>query len=203
MVLVPMVLVPMVQVSSPPPSVLSSTAPSVVPPRSPLPTRHPRGSPYFLSHRLPRFQSLSSTNWAKWSLARWGVFLTPPTSPAPTVPLPHPSQLARELAAFNLTITEACADHRPEVVKKAICDELASLITDTGSLEPAFTTEKQLPMHLLLQHKTDTGGKNVKTKARVVLGGNCQNRDEDRTLLPSAPGCKPSFYSWVSPTCTL
>lgn len=53
--------------------------------------------------------------------------------------LRHPSHLARELAAYNLTITEVFADHGPEVVKKATCNELASLITDMGSLESVFT----------------------------------------------------------------
>ncbi len=80
---------------------------------------------------------------------------------------------------YNLSITEASVAHGPQVVENAIKDELRSLITETKALEPCFTKEKQLPMHLILVHKYDTNSVFVKTKARLVIGGNLQHRDED------------------------
>ena len=82
-------------------------------------------------------------------------------------------------SAFNLTITEAATDHGPEVVKVAISDELRSLVEETRALVPCFTREKQFPMHLLLKHKYNAELVFEKCKARLVIGGNLQHRDED------------------------
>ena len=80
---------------------------------------------------------------------------------------------------FNLTIAEASIDHGSEVVTAAIKDELRSLVEDTRALVPCFTREKQLPMHLLLKHKYNAEQVFEKCKARLVIGGNLQHRDED------------------------
>ena len=86
---------------------------------------------------------------------------------------------AADPSAFNMTISEAAIEHGPEVVKTAIMDELRSLIEDTRAVVPCFTSEKQLPMHLLLKHKYNAGQVFEKCKARLVIGGNLQHRDED------------------------
>ena len=84
-----------------------------------------------------------------------------------------------EEQVFNLTIAEASKDYGLKPVEDAIKSEISSLITDTGALEPCKTSGQQLPLHLILGHKFDAHGKYTKTKARIVIGGNLQHRDED------------------------
>ena len=51
--------------------------------------------------------------------------------------------------------------------------------TPSRALEPSRTSGQQLPLHLILGHKYDAHGKYSKTKARIVIGGNLQHREED------------------------
>ena len=80
---------------------------------------------------------------------------------------------------YNLTIDEASKDYGRKPVEDAIKSEIASLITDTGALEPSRTSGQQLPLHIILGHKYDAQGKYSKTKARIVIGGHLQHREED------------------------
>ena len=86
---------------------------------------------------------------------------------------------ARFEIALQLTIKEASDAHGAEVVEAAILDEIRSLVTDTSALEPCFTSERQLPMHLLLKAKFLADASFDKYKARIVIGGNLQHRDAD------------------------
>ena len=85
-------------------------------------------------------------------------------SPPATTPVPTPAPIRRARPAIKVTISPGVSERRT---------------TDTGALEPCKTSGQQLPLHLILGHKFDAHGKYTKTKARIVIGGNLQHRDED------------------------
>ena len=80
---------------------------------------------------------------------------------------------------LNLSIADACLEFGPKAVEDAILSEIHSLIADTQAIEPCKSSTQQLPLHLILTHKYDAHGNYVKTKARIVIGGNLQHRDEN------------------------
>ena len=47
------------------------------------------------------------------------------------------------------------------------------------ALEPCFTSDKCLPLHLVLTEKYDAKQTFDKMKARIVIGGNLQEQIED------------------------
>ena len=58
-------------------------------------------------------------------------------------------------------------------------DEIRSLVDDTHALKACKTRERALPMHLLLKAKYLANANFDKYKARIVIGGNLQHRDQD------------------------
>ena len=79
----------------------------------------------------------------------------------------------------NVTVQEAKSTHGDKVVDDAIMDEIRSLVDDTHALEACRTRERALPKHLLLKVKYLANAEFDKYKARIVIGGNLQHRDQD------------------------
>ena len=80
---------------------------------------------------------------------------------------------------YNLSVKDAIAARGEQTVMNSINDEFASLYIEMKALDPCFTNEHALPLHLVLTEKFDAKQTFDKMKARIVIGGNLQEQIED------------------------
>ena len=72
---------------------------------------------------------------------------------------------------YNLNDKDAIAARGEHAVMDSIVNEFASLFIEMKAVEPCFTDEHTLPLHLVRTEKFDAKQTFDKMKARIVIGG--------------------------------
>ena len=76
----------------------------------------------------------------------------------------------KQHCVYSLRVDDAIAARGEQVVMNSINGEFASLYIEMKALEPCFTSDKCLPLHLVLTEKYDAKQTFDKMKASIVIG---------------------------------